>query len=309
MEYYLGVPIVFNQKICSPLRKDMTPTCGFKYSPSGDLYFRDFSGHFAGNAFNIVQYIYQCTYNEALEIIAKDFNLRDGETKIKRVEYNYEKIKQEQQEPAKIKIRVRSWSVVDKNYWSQFGIGKSTLEKYHVFPCEVVWLNEKIVYNHKDDDLAYAYRFSESTYKIYYPNRKKMRFISNTNVVQGLKQLDSTGKFVVLTKSLKDVMALDEFGIPAIALQSESAYPEQSLIDDLNNRFGKVFTFYDFDYAGIKMANKIRKLHNIEPIFLTNGRFGSIDYGAKDWTDFIQANSKGYATLIAEAFIKASKGM
>lgn len=307
MEYYLGVPITFGRKICSPLRKDNTPTCGFKYAPSGDLYFRDFSGHFAGNAFNIVQYIYQCTFNEALEIIAKDFGLRDGDTKVKRVEYNYEKIKEEQQGPAEIQVRIRKWNMQDKEYWSSFGISKDTLQKYNVFPVDVVWLNGKIVYSDSATDPAYAYRFDANVYKIYYPMRRKMRFISNTNVVQGLKQLPSTGKFVVLTKSLKDVMCLDEFGIPAVALQSESAYPEEQFIKDLKDRFGKVFTFYDFDYAGIKMAAEIHRRYDIDAIFLTNGKFNTVDYQAKDWTDFVKAHGRYYATLIAEAFKKSIK--
>lgn len=307
MEYYLGVPITFNRKICSPLRKDSNPTCGFKYAPSGDLYFRDFSGHFAGNAFNVVQYIYQCTFNEALEIIAKDFSLREGETKIKRVEYNYEKVKEAHKAATEIQVRIRKWTKSDAEYWSSFGISKSTLQKYNVFPVDVVWLNDRIVYSNTENDPGYAYRFEEKVYKIYYPMRKKMRFICNTNTVQGFKQLPSTGKYVVLTKSMKDVMCLSEFGIPSVALQSESAYPEEQFIKDLKDRFGKVFTFYDFDYAGIKMAAEIHRRYGIEAIFLTNGRFGTVDYKAKDWTDFVKAHGKYYANLIAEAFKKSIK--
>lgn len=307
MEHYLGVPITFNKKICSPLRRDNNPTCGFRYAPSGDLYFRDFSGHFAGNAFNVVEYIYGCNFHEALEIIAKDFKLRDGESRVQRVEYNYDMIRESQQRNTEIQIKVRSFNMSDKEYWSSFGISKTTLQHFGVYACEAVWLNGKMVYRYTKDDPAYAYRFDEGVYKIYYPGRNKMRFMCNTNVMQGQSQLSDTGSFVILTKSMKDVMCLYEFGIPAVAPQSESAYPDEDFIETLKERFKKVYTFYDFDYAGIKMAAEISRRYNIEPIFLTNGRFGTVDYGAKDWSDFIKLHGKQYAFMLVESFKKASK--
>lgn len=305
MEHYLGIPITFNRKICSPLRRDNNPTCGFRYAPSGDLYFRDFSGHFAGNAFNVVEYIYGCNFNEALEIIAKDFNLRDGESRVARVEYNYETIRQSQQRNTEIRIKIRKFNISDRDYWSSFGISKATLQHFGVYACEAVWLNSKMVYRYTESDPAYAYRFDEGVYKIYYPARSKMRFMCNTNVMQGYQQLKATGDFVILTKSMKDVMCLHEFGIPAVAPQSESAYPDEDIISDLKDRFKKVFTFYDFDYAGIKMAAEISRRYQIEPIFLTNGRFGSVDYGAKDWSDFVRKHGKNYAIMLVESFKKA----
>ena len=307
LEHYLGVPIVFNKKICSPLRRDTNPTCGFRYAPSGDLYFRDFSGHFAGNAFNVVEYIYGCNFNQALEIIAKDFKLRSSDSKISKVNYNYQSVKESQQRNTEINIKVRAFNSDDKDYWSGFGISKATLLHFNVFPCEVVWLNGNVVYRYTKDDPAYAYRFDEGIYKIYFPRRSKMRFMCNTNVMQGKAQLKDTENFVILTKSMKDVMCLYEFGIPAVAPQSESVYPTENSIEVLKNRFNKVYTFYDFDYAGIKMAAEISRLYNIEPLFLTNGRFNTVDYGAKDWSDFVQNHGKQYATMLVESFKKASK--
>lgn len=302
MEHYLGVPIQFSRKICSPLRRDNNPTCGFRYAPSGDLYFRDFAGHFAGNVFNVVQYIYSCSFAEALEIIANDFNLRDSGTKVERVEYNYDKIRESHQKNTEIQIKVRKFNNLDKDYWSAYHISRQTLTHFGVYACEAVWLNGKMVYRYDKTDPAYAYRFEENVYKIYFPTRNKMRFMCNTNVMQGYNQLPETGEFVVMTKSMKDVMCLYEFGVPAIAPQSESAYPEEGIVESLKERFTKVFTFYDFDYAGIKMAAEINRKYDIQPIFLTNGRFGTIDYGAKDFTDFVKAHGSHTAAMLVESF-------
>ena len=38
------------------------------------------------------------------------------------------------------------------------------------------------------------------------------------------------------------------------------------------------------------MANTLLKRYNIKPLFLTDGRFGTINYGAKDISDYIEIN-------------------
>lgn len=305
MEHYLGVPIEFNKKICSPLRKDSTPTCGFRYAPSGDLYFRDFSGHFAGNAFNIVQFVYNCNFNEALEIIAKDFGLQEGETKIDRIEYNYEQVRKDHQKDTIIQIESRAFSSHDKAYWSKYAISSRILKKYGVTACNTLWLNGTIVYTHSDEDPAYAYKFDPGVYKIYYPQRKKQRFLCNTNVLQGEAQLPNKGELLIITKSMKDVLCLAAFGIVAVAPQGESQYVEEKKLLELQKRFKILFTFYDFDLAGVRMSATAKRKYGIHPIFLTNGRFGTFDYGAKDWTDFVETHGKDVATMVAESFKQA----
>lgn len=73
--------------------------------------------------------------------------------------------------------------------------------------------------------------------------------------------LPKSGEYVVVTKSLKDVMVLYEFGIPAIAPISENCYLTDTQHHKLVSRFKKVIIFYDFDYAGITNSNKFRKQH------------------------------------------------
>jgi hypothetical protein len=58
----------------------------------------------------------------------------------------------------------------------------------------------------------------------------------------------------------------------------------------LKERFPIIISNYDFDYAGVKSANKIRKLYDIQPLFLTNGKMNTIDFGSKDIADYICKN-------------------
>ena len=149
-------------------------------------------------------------------------------------------------------------------------------------------IRDRIVYSRTKSDLAYAYRFSPGKYKIYIPQRSSFRWLSNFTSWQGLEQLPSTGDCVVITKSMKDVMCLRQFGVHACSPASEVAEPEEKILADLSSRFTDVVTLMDFDYTGIKMANKLYKQYNFQPLFLTNGRFGTYNYKAKDISDFYE---------------------
>ncbi len=287
MEKYLGLKAKLGVKVCSPLRKDKNPTCEFRVK--GDrLYFVDFSGDFFGDCFNVVERMYGVKFTKALEIVASDFNLGK---KINVEKKNIQTIvtAENQKNYSSIKIKVRNWSEKDLQYWNQFGINEPTLKFFNVFACELIFLNDRIVYNFNANDPAYAYRFAKGEYKIYFPKRShnEMRFMCNTTKIQGLKQLPEKGDLLIITKSYKDVMVLRRFGIHAISYQGEGILPHAKDVEILRKRFKTIFSFYDFDLAGIRTANRMRKLYQIPPVFLTNGRFGSINYGAKDPAEYV----------------------
>ena len=58
--------------ICSPIREDVHPTCGFKYDNRGKLKFKDFSGHFWGDCFDVVALIMSGIYNKQYDISNKE---------------------------------------------------------------------------------------------------------------------------------------------------------------------------------------------------------------------------------------------
>jgi hypothetical protein len=117
--------------------------------------------------------------------------------------------------------------------------------------------------------------------------------------LQGLSQLPKSGDILVITKSLKDVMCLDIWGIPSIAPSSESCIIPAEVVKNLNDRFARIYILYDFDRTGISFANKHRKLYGFMPLFFTNGKFDTFDYKSKDFSDFIALNGvRGAAELI-----------
>ena len=289
MEHYLGVPIKLRRRFLSPLRQDKNPTCGFFYTKEGSLIFKDFAGFFSGGCFKVVMHMYNCSFHEALEIIANDFGIIDG-VRVERVDYPH--LVTFQRRETIIEIKRRPFNDEDREYWTQFGISKATLLHFRVPPLEAAWLNGKLIYSYRKGDPAYAYDFGDEQYKLYFPKRKTNRFMCNCSIVQGYQVPRDLSGGVVITKSMKDVMVLHEFGITAFAPQSETVYPDPEWIAGLLQDAPKVRSLYDFDRAGVTMANFMRKRYGIQPVFLTNGRFGTRDFGAKDISDLVQLLGK-----------------
>jgi len=99
-------------------------------------------------------------------------------------------------------------------------------------------------------------------------------------MIQGAKQLPKEGELVVITKSLKDVMSLYEFGITAIAPNSENLFLTENQYIKLSNKFKEIYLLYDRDLPGVKAANKIRKqFKNIQVLLMPK---------VKDFTDYVK---------------------
>jgi len=303
LEYYLGIRVQ-EKKVRSPLRRDNNPSCSFRANGNGVIYFKDWAQGFTGDWIKIIQYKYGLTYQQALERCAEDFGLINTNTSVKIIKREYNPIKIEPKE-SNIEIKIRKWDVYDREYWSQYGINRKTLNLYNVYPCEIVFYNKKIIYTRRKKDLAYAYRFGTGKYKIYMPQRNAFKWLSNFTSWQGLEQL-STGSLLIITKSMKDVMCLKQFGISACSPASEVVEPEPEVMEDLSTRYEHILSLMDFDYTGVRMSNLLFKKYGIQPLFLTDGKFGSKNYGAKDISDYYQIN--GYdKTLLLINNVKKSK--
>ena len=58
----------------SSIRQDTKPTCAFYKNGRGNLIFKDFAG-ISGDAISMVMEIFQCSYYQALRIVANDFGI------------------------------------------------------------------------------------------------------------------------------------------------------------------------------------------------------------------------------------------
>jgi len=309
MEKYLGVKVQFDHMFHSPLRVDNNPTCVFSWKDD-KLWFRDWAMNYPLDIFAVVMKKYLCGFYEAIQIIAEDFGIKDKETS-RELAKNPVEIRRSRgsrdSEKSRIQVKMQKFTDVDIEYLKSYGITSSTVSTFNVFSPEVVWLNGEIFYVYDRQNPALAYYFGtdeegHQKWKIYfYKKRGDFRFLGNTSRINGWIQIPQTGELLVITKSLKDVMAMYEWGLDAIAMQGESTIPYDYIIEELKQRFENIVTFYDYDDAGIRNAEKIRELYDIPSVFLTNQSLGINPGKAKDFSDYVKLNSKNAVTELVEA--------
>lgn len=92
-------------------------------------------------------------------------------------------------------------------------------------------------------------------------------------------------------------MLLYEFGITAIAPNSENLFVTDKQFAKLKSKFSKIVLFYDNDLPGIKNMNKIHKQYpELTTVFIPR------KYAAKDISDFRKKYGKNKTQeLINEA--------
>lgn len=220
--------------ICSPIRDDVHPTCGFRYDNKGKLKFRDFAGYFWGDCFDIVALIMGGIYNKQYDISNReDFVkvLRHITFTFKDIFYGQEKdinlineintgIVVIKHKKPNIELVVRNWNEYDKEYWGKFGVPLQYLNINFIYPVEQYYINRKInpepKYFYNANDPCYGYCLGQDrsgvyNIKLYFPNRNKTvtRFITNCNHLEGIYNLDKTDyDIIVITKSTKDRVSL-----------------------------------------------------------------------------------------------------
>lgn len=222
--------------ICSPIRVDEHPTCGFRYDNRGKLKFKDFSGVFWGDCFDVVAYVMSEMYNRQYDVSNKeDFIkiLRHVTITFKDIFYGEEKdinlinsinvaINNIRNKKPVIELVIRDWNKQDEIYWAKFGVSIKTLNLNFIYPIDQFYINRKVnpepKYYYNPTDPCYGYRLGVDrngiyNIKLYFPKRTRnnTRFITNCNHLEGIYNLDRNDyDIIVLTKSTKDRVSIWE---------------------------------------------------------------------------------------------------
>lgn len=294
-------------RILSPLRKETNPSFGFFVGESNEICFKD---HLlgGGDCIRFVQMKFGLTYFEALSKIATDLDL-DKDYICK--SFPKSKVNDINNYPSRDNIMSkvtssrlgknrRQWQLHDKEFWLQYGITKATLEKYRVEPISFLHINDRIFRASK-----HAYCFTElkdgkETYKFYQPYDENFKWINNhdDSVWQGWEQLPDKHDSLIITKSLKDLMSINDVcGIPSIALQSENVTPKRHVFEQLRPRFEVIYLLYDNDFdkeinIGKLFGNKLAEELGIIPIFIDD------EHQCKDFSDLVKKYGKDKANEI-----------
>ncbi|PHS35672.1 MAG: hypothetical protein COA82_03415 [Alkaliphilus sp.] len=295
-----------NSLICSPLRSnDTSPSMGMRKYNNGKIYIKDFSGHFEGDCFDLVKrrMVMFTTdvpqFIQILETILAAFNYKEYKVKI-----DIETMISVRQ-TTEFTTELRDENLFDEKLWRKWAIRINHLIAHDVFFISRIILHGRVIYSYTTGDPCYGYFMGVDEYgidiwKFYFPLRKKgdkdkTRFLCNYSMIEGGKFLRKA-KYGIITKSFKDVISIHNykryFDVNAVAPSGEGKILTVPQMDYLKLHWDNIYTLSDFDRTGIRFAHTMRKLYGTKPLFLTNGKHGTFDYGAKDHTDYISKYGK-----------------
>lgn len=291
--HYMGISSIEKKLYRSVIREDNHPTCSF--FRKSKLYLKDFATGDCLNCFSLVMKIYNCDYYTALKHIANDMGIKSYNVDCQRTVKAVKRF-EEKAGPTILQVEVQPFSKSELNWWEQFGITAKTLKQYNVYSCKYIFLNGNVIAKSTQTNPIYGYYFGKKNgielWKIYRPmnrGRGQIRFMNNLDAkrLQGFKQLPEKGPVLVVTKSMKDCMALSEFGIPACAPNSEHLFLTDKQLEDFKARFKHIIVMYDNDRTGLAQMAKLRRQYpELNYVFIPK------QTNSKDFSDFYRDHGK-----------------
>jgi len=234
---------------------DKTPSMYIYYYTEGKTYrFKCFSTGHGGTAVDLMKYLWKEDYGYTVNTIISDYNkyLKSGKPVIKKDFNNVYWIVSS--------YTTREWNANDAKFWLQFNIGSDLLNKYNVVPIANYTMCKKINDDFTDEMFTVAkentygyFNNKHELYKLYQPLNLEKKFLKLGDCIQGLEQLERK-RFLVITSSLKDIMAIKSIGkldIDVVAPDSENSKLSDKLINKFKTEYEAVVTYMDSDKAGI----------------------------------------------------------
>lgn len=306
--------------ICSPIREDNHPSFGFAFNNRGQLKAKDFAGYFWGDVWDIIAYVLSAVVDREIDISNKHdfiFCLKHCAYTFRHIIYGKEKdervnadirlgIKGIKSRKNVIEIVPRPWNSNDRDYWAKYGVSLNFLNTHFVYPVKQFYINRKVnpepKYFYNESDPCYGYLLGQDSrgiysWKLYFPKRKhgSVRFITNSNHIEGVLNLERKDyDYIVITKSTKDRIALDEYlyghplrgcgydlpiKIGVINIPHETHVLSQQEYDYISARTKRIISLFDNDRTGYMCAIKYRDDWGIIPIIIPH------EYGAKDFAE------------------------
>lgn len=291
-----------NECFSSEFRKDSNPSC-FIINHKGDLLYVDFgeppneySNKGSYRALDYVARKYGISKYDAAKKINQDFSLGLGCGVVNSVpKYNIIKNSSQYIPPEKketiIRIKARSFSKIDLDYWSSYGWTLEMLQRANIKPITHYWIDNEKNNNQifrVGNKLVYSMDYYENNgifrRKIYLPFNS-LKWISNVDdtIVQGWDMLPKEGgNYLFITKGFKDIGPFIRLGYNAIAPNNEKSFiPEKVFFDKIVPRWKTVIIWYDNDDTGKTCSKQFSDKYGLY-------NFCNPDKTSKDPSDFVK---------------------
>jgi hypothetical protein len=276
-EYYLNLKEKLSGqdvKILSIFNaRDKVPSMFIYYDVVSRSYkFKDFSSGNQGDSIELVKALFNMpTRGHATYKILEDYQIYIKNNTIAVVDIFYhDKYKV-------VDYEMRHWTNFDQTYWMGYKIGSKMLDRYNVIPLSFFTMSKldldgaEISYTFRKNYVYGYFRNDGSLYKIYMPKNTDKKFIKVENYIQGTDQLRHNCKYLLITSSLKDLMAFNKLGISnieAIAPDSENTMIGEKAIGELRPHYEKIIVLFDNDEPGIKAAQRYKDKYGFNTILL-----------------------------------------
>lgn len=269
--------------------KERTPSMCIYFDAKKDGYrYKDFSSGKGGSAIDLVKELTELPYHKTCTLVVEKYN-----DYVLHNNGGYDVAEFKQASKYKVSQFVfRSWNTFDQYYWTQYNIGSRLLDEYCVRPLEYYVLSKEVV----DEDpieltirsnYLYGYFKKDGTlYKIYQPKTLDKKFIKVADYIQGSEQVKNQ-KFLIITSSLKDIMALRslKLAVDVIAPDSENSIIRKETMQQYLQSYQKVLILFDYDEPGMKAAARYQELYpEVIPVTLVMSKDPSDsikEHGAK----------------------------
>ncbi|MCI5628355.1 MAG: toprim domain-containing protein [Clostridium sp.] len=283
---YLGISVV-PSNINSILREDKNPSlCIFPYKDG--LFYKDFGTNQSGNIYQLLSLYWNIPLNQVYRKIITDFNSNNKLSCCKKSSKTIIKRKSN----INIKVKIRNWKPWDIEYWNSYGISLKWLEYCDIFPISHIFLihqnGEQLIIS--ADKYAYVYierKDNKVSLKIYQPYSTNFKWMSkhDASVWDLWTKIPEKGDKLIITSSRKDALCLwANTGIPSLSLQGEGYVPKEKVINQLKERYSKIYVFYDNDFE-----NKVNNGRNYGRILAEKFNLQQIEipteYKSKDPSD------------------------
>jgi hypothetical protein len=276
-EYYLNLKEKLSGqdvKILSIFNaRDKVPSMFIYYDVVSKSYkYKDFSSGNQGDSIELVKVLFNMpTRGHATYKILNDYQIYIKNNTVAVVDIFYhDKYKV-------VDYEMRHWTNFDQTYWMAYKIGSKMLDRYNVIPLSFFTMSKlgldgvEISYTFKKSYVYGYFRNDGSLYKIYMPKNTDKKFIKVENYIQGIDQLRYDCKYLLITSSLKDLMAFNKLGISnieAIAPDSENTMIGEKAIGELKPHYEKIVVLFDNDDPGIKAAQRYKDKYGFNTILL-----------------------------------------
>lgn len=289
LRHYLGIkkiPCLIN----SPLRTDKNPSFSIYYNRNHRIAFYDFSTLEKGNIYELLSKMWQCDFHETVTKIYQDLPKMNVILNPNKVTHKYKS----KTVNSNIGVKVRKWKDYDFEFWNSFGISKEWLEFGNVYPISHIFIDDRCFPAEKYAYVYVEFKDNKPTYKIYQPLSTRYKWMNNhdSSVWDLWEQLPKNGEKLIITSSRKDALCLwANLGIPSCCLQAETNLPKEHVVNQLIDRFEKIYLLYDNDFGkprntGQENAKQLCEKYNFINVCIES------EYGAKDPSDFYKKYGK-----------------